>query len=130
MEACNQGLVTIIKTSQLKSGFEAIEILPFNPARIPEEACAPKHTYLEFHNTVPFSENQENNDPNDSDAINDNENLAISPQENEDLNDSDPINASGNQMKLGDLKSKPKVWSTKHLHFKNSGKKSKPKNYT
>lgn len=54
-----------------------------------------QHTYLEFHNTGPFSENQENNDPNDSDVINDNENLAIPPQENEDLNDSDPINASG-----------------------------------
>ncbi|CAH2103912.1 unnamed protein product [Euphydryas editha] len=41
-----------------------------------------------------FSQNQENNDPNNSDATNANENLVITPQENEDPNDSNTANAS------------------------------------
>ncbi|CAG4944895.1 unnamed protein product [Colias eurytheme] len=81
--------------ANIKSGFEATGIFPFNPERIPEEAYAP--SIPTFDSSIPGpSQNQENNDPNDSDATNASENLLIPPQGNEDPIDSDATNASEN----------------------------------
>ncbi|CAH1966940.1 unnamed protein product [Acanthoscelides obtectus] len=79
--------------ANVKAGFEATGIFPFNPDRIPEEEYAPSiptHNFAEPGASP--SENQENGDTNDSDATN----LLIPPQENEDTNESDVTDASGN----------------------------------
>ncbi|CAH1998137.1 unnamed protein product [Acanthoscelides obtectus] len=79
--------------ANVKAGFEATGIFPFNPDRIPEEVYAPSiptHNFAEPGASP--SENQENGDTNDSDATN----LLIPPQENEDTNESHVTDASGN----------------------------------
>ncbi|CAH2000074.1 unnamed protein product [Acanthoscelides obtectus] len=79
--------------ANVKAGFEATGIFPFNPDRIPEEVYAPSiptHNFAEPGASP--SENQENGDTNDSDATN----LLIPPQENEDTNESVVTDASGN----------------------------------
>ncbi|CAH1986334.1 unnamed protein product [Acanthoscelides obtectus] len=79
--------------ANVKAGFEATGIFPFNPDRILEEVYAPSiptHNFAEPGASP--SENQENGDTNDSDATN----LLIPPQENEDTNESDVTDASGN----------------------------------
>lgn len=67
--------------TNIKSGFEATGIFPFNPARILEEAYAP--SIPTCNSTIP-GPSSENEDPNDSDASNASESLLIPPQETED----------------------------------------------
>ncbi|VEN46250.1 unnamed protein product [Callosobruchus maculatus] len=90
--------------ANIKSGFEATGIFPFNPERIPEEVYAP--SIPTFDSTIPRpSQNEENNDSNDSD--NTSENLSIPPQENDDPIESNDTVAGKNLVILAQVNDNP-----------------------
>lgn len=64
-------------TGGFKSRFEATGIFLFNPIRIPEEARCPSISTYSFTIPGPLSDNLENEDPIDSDAVDASENQVI-----------------------------------------------------